>query len=170
MSADFLPAFERMIRNEGGYVLHNVDGDKGGQTYAGIARNRWPNWAGWAVIDAGGEPQADLVRGFYRAHFWTAMRLDEIKDASVAQMLFDFGVNAGTGTAVKLAQIVVGTTPDGRMGPKTLAALNSIDPAVFVPTYSLAKIARYRDIVKRDRTQIKFLVGWLNRALSEAEV
>lgn len=166
--ADFLAAFERMIVNEGGYVLHTVQDDKGGQTYAGIARNRWPNWAGWAVIDAGGEPQADLVRGFYRSNFWAVMRLEEIKHQDVARMLFDFGVNAGTGTAVKLAQIVVGVTPDGRMGPKTLAALNSVDPAVFVPTYSLAKIARYRDIVRKDRSQLKFLVGWLNRTLEEA--
>lgn len=58
MKAEFLTAFERMIRNEGGYVLHTVADDKGGMTYAGIARNRWPNWAGWSVIDAGGEPQA----------------------------------------------------------------------------------------------------------------
>lgn len=166
--ADFLVSFERMIVNEGGYVLHDVAGDRGGQTYAGIARNRWPQWAGWAVIDAGGEPQADLVRGFYRAHFWTVMRLDEAKDQRVAQMLFDFGVNSGTGTAVKLAQIVVGTTPDGRMGPKTLAALNAVDPAVFVPTYSLAKVARYRDIVRKDRSQLKFLVGWISRTLKEA--
>lgn len=166
--ADFLPAFEAMIKNEGGYVLHTVAGDRGGQTYAGIARNRWPQWAGWAVVDAGGQPQPDLVRGFYRANFWTAMRLEEVKDQRVARMLFDFGVNAGISTAVKLAQIVVGTTPDGRMGPKTISALNAIDPSVFVPTYSLAKIARYRDIVTRDRTQIKFIVGWLSRVLNEA--
>lgn len=166
--AEFLPAFERMLTNEGGYVLHDVAGDKGGQTYAGIARNRWPQWAGWSIIDQGGEPQPDLVRGFYRSHFWAAMRLDEVKSQDVARMLFDFGINSGVGTAVKLAQIVVGTTPDGRMGPKTLTALNAIDPAVFVPTYSLAKVARYRDIVVRDRSQIKFIIGWLNRTLKEA--
>ena len=166
--ADFLPAFERMIVNEGGYVLHNVKGDRGGQTYAGIARNRWPNWAGWTVIDAGGEPQADLVRGFYRANFWTPLRLEEIKDQQVAQNIFDFGVNAGTGTAAKLAQIVVRTTPDGKIGPKTLAAINELLPEVFVLRYSLAKLTRYRDIVQRDRTQIKFLLGWINRTLKEA--
>ena len=37
--ADFLPAFEQMIRDEGGYTLHTIPGDRGGQTYAGIARN-----------------------------------------------------------------------------------------------------------------------------------
>jgi hypothetical protein len=31
--------------------------------------------------------------------------------------------------------------------------------------YALAKIARYRDIVRKDKTQIKFLLGWINRTL-----
>jgi hypothetical protein len=31
--------------------------------------------------------------------------------------------------------------------------------------FTLAKIARYRDIVRKDKTQLKFLVGWINRAL-----
>jgi len=34
-----------------------------------------------------------------------------------------------------------------------------------VAYYALAKIARYRDIVTRDRSQMKFLLGWLNRTL-----
>lgn len=44
--AEFTEAFEEMIRNEGGYVLHNVAGDSGGDTYAGVARRYHPNWAG----------------------------------------------------------------------------------------------------------------------------
>lgn len=168
--ADFLPAFESMVVNEGGYVLSNVQEDKGGQTFAGIARNRWPNWAGWSVIDAGGVPQADLVRGFYRANFWNPLRLDDVTDQSVARTLFDFGVNAGTGTAAKLAQIVVGTTPDGSIGPKTLSAINATDPQLFLARYALAKLARYRDIATKDKSQRIFLLGWVNRLLKESAV
>lgn len=40
--ADFAPAFEEMIRNEGGYILHNVPDDRGGDTYAGVARASTP--------------------------------------------------------------------------------------------------------------------------------
>ena len=83
----------------------------------------------------------------------------------IAQTIFDFHVNAG-GVAIKLAQLVVGSTPDGVMGSKTVAALNTIDPGKFVMSYALAKIARYRDIVQRDKTQIKFLLGWINRTLA----
>jgi lysozyme family protein len=165
--ADFSPAFESMIRNEGGYRLHSVPGDRGGMTYAGIARNRWPRWAGWPDIDAGATPASTLVKDFYRAEFWNKVRGDEIESQAVARTIFDFAVNAGVGTAVKLAQLVVGQTPDGALGPKTLAALGAADPDRFVLSYALAKIARYRDIVTRDRSQQTFLLGWINRTLSE---
>lgn len=162
--ADFLPAFEAMIANEGGYVLHQVEGDRGGMTYAGIARNMNPNWPGWAVIDEGGTPSADMVRHFYRVQFWNPICGDEIQSQEVAQAIFDFHVNAGA-VARKLAQLVVGATPDGAFGPVTIGKINAFDPEKFVLAYALAKIARYRDIVTRDRTQIKFFLGWVNRTL-----
>jgi lysozyme family protein len=70
--------------------------------------------------------------------------------------------------AVKLAQLVVGATPDGSVGQRTLQALNAYDPEKFVMAYALAKIARYRDIVTRDKTQAAFLLGWINRTLRDA--
>lgn len=166
--ADFLPAYERMLLNEGGYKLHTVAGDRGGMTYAGIARNRWPSWAGWDFIDRSEEPPAMVVRAFYRENFWMPVKGDDISDQTVAQNIFDFGVNAGVGTAAKLAQVVVGATPDGKIGPKTVAALNAIEPNYFRAAYALAKLKRYEQIVSKDRTQQKFLLGWLRRTLREA--
>lgn len=166
--ADFLPAYESMIRNEGGYKLHTVKGDRGGMTYAGIARNFHPNWLGWDAIDRGYIPDTELVRDFYRINFWNKVRGDDIENQRIARSLFDFAVNAGVSTAVKLAQIVAGVTPDGAIGPRTIEALNKLDGGSFVTAYALAKIARYRDIVARDRSQIKFLMGWINRTLLEA--
>jgi len=61
-----------------------------------------------------------------------------------------------------------GLTPDGKLGPKTLAALNEADEALFIARYALAKIARYAELVRRDRSQAKFLLGWINRTLKEA--
>lgn len=168
--AEFLPAFEAMILNEGGYVLHEVTGDRGGQTYAGISRKNWPRWAGWQAIDAGSEPDAELVRAFYRSNFWAPLQLDQVQHQAVARTLFDFAVNAGTATAAKLAQLVVIVTPDGKIGPKTLQAINAADPEVFVLRYTLAKLVRYEQIVRRDRSQSKFLLGWLSRALKGAVV
>lgn len=166
--AEFLPAFERAILAEGGYKLHQVAGDTGGLTYAGIARAKNPQWPGWAWIDRSETPPSQLVRDFYRTGWWEPIRGDEIRDQSVAESIYSFGTNAGLKTAVRLVQVVVGATPDGSMGAKTLEALNAMEPRLFLALYALARIARYRDIVTRDRTQQKFLLGWINRSLQEA--
>lgn len=170
--ADFLNAFERAIVAEGGYKLHDVPGDTGGLTYAGIARRKNPQWPGWVWIDRGDTPPADMVRAFYREGWWAPICGDEIQDQSVAYSLYSFATNSSAyrnpTTAIKLAQLVAGATPDGVMGPKTLAAINAMDPKLFLSMFALARIARYRDIVTRDRSQLKFLLGWINRTLREA--
>ncbi|HBD12858.1 MAG TPA: hypothetical protein DCZ13_11965, partial [Porticoccaceae bacterium] len=158
--ANYEPAYDKMIRNEGGYTKHTVSGDRGGQTYAGIARNYWPSWPGWADIDRGDIDAAKVnVSAFYDANFWQPIHGNDITSQAVAETIFDFAVNAGVKTAVKLAQIAVGATPDGVLGPKTLNELNAIDPDMFVRDYALAKVARYVEICKRDRSQSKFLLG-----------
>lgn len=170
--ADFLPAFERALLAEGGYKLHQVAGDTGGLTYAGIAHNPNPGWPGWAWIDRGETPPSQLVRDFYRAGWWLPIRGDEIRDQTVAESIYSFATNSSAfgapKTAVRLAQIVAGVTPDGAMGGKTVEAINAMEPGLFLALYALARIARYRDIVARDRTQARFLLGWINRTLSEA--
>ena len=166
--ADFTKAYERTTLNEGGYVLTNHAGDRGGQTYAGIARKYHPDWSGWAAIDRGETPETSLVRDFYRENFWEPVKGDQINDQRTAETIYDFGVNANYKVAIKLAQIVGGVASDGDIGPKTLEALNAIDEGAFRIAYALAKIARYRDIVVRDRSQMKFLLGWINRVLNSA--
>jgi hypothetical protein len=66
-----------------------------------------------------------------------------------------------------LALHEVGVVPDGAIGPRTLAALNGCDPELFALKYALAKVSRYAEICNRDRTQSKFLLGWINRTLKE---
>lgn len=163
--ADFLPAFEAVIKNEGGYKLTDVAADRGGQTYAGIARKPNPQWRGWAYIDRGDTPPSELVRQFYKENFWDRVRGDDLLDQSIAFSVFDSAVNAGVSTSSKLAQIVVGATPDGKIGEKSLALLNETDPFYFRMAFTIAKIARYRDICLKDASQKKFLLGWIARAL-----
>jgi lysozyme family protein len=165
--ADFNPAFEKMIHDEGGYQLTDIPGDRGGMTYAGIARNPNPQWAGWALVDRKemGGPLTSLVREFYRQNYWDRIRGDELNNQEIAETIFNFAVNTGTGVAVKLAQVIVGVTPDGGIGPKTLERLNICTAEKFIPSYALAKVGRYAAICNKDRSQSKFLLGWINRTL-----
>ena len=166
--ADFHPAFEKMIINEGGYILHNVAGDRGGQTFAGIARNFHSNWEGWAIIDQGNTDNPELtqmVRNFYKDNYWDKVKGDDLNHEGVAAAIFDFAVNAGIKVASKLAQLVIGATPDGIIGSKSVSMLNNVDEEHFKAKYALAKIARYAEICKRNPGQKKFLLGWINRTL-----
>lgn len=165
--AEFDPAFEKMLHDEGGYQLTNIPGDRGGMTYAGIARNPNPDWPGWALVDRKefGGPLTSMVREFYRQRFWNVVRGDEIRDQAIAETIFNFAVNTGTSVAIKLAQVIVGATPDGGIGPKTVELLNQCTAQKFVPSYALAKIGRYANICNKDRGQSKFLLGWINRTL-----
>ena len=165
--ADFAPIYDAGIRNEGGYRLTNVSGDRGGQTYSGIARNKHPKWPGWSYIDRGESPPTAMVREFYRVEFWDRIRGDEIADPAVAGTIYDFAINADWRISAKLAQAVIGVAPDGVIGPVTLAGLNLANAEDFRKSFALAKIQRYADIVNRDRSQGKFLLGWINRTLKE---
>jgi len=165
--ANFEQAFEKMIRDEGGYQLTNIPGDRGGQTYAGIARKQNSDWEGWQYIDRKDFGSATpLVREFYKSNFWDRVRGDELKEQAIAETIFNFAVNTGVRIASKLAQLIVGTTPDGAIGPKTLERLNICTVEKFLPAYALAKISRYAQICNKDRSQSKFLLGWINRTLS----
>jgi len=166
--ADFNPAFQKVLHDEGGFKLTDIPGDRGGMTYAGIARNANPDWPGWNLVDHKefGEVLTDMVRKFYKSGYWDRIRGDDIANQSVAENIFNFGVNTGVGVAAKLAQLIVGAAPDGTIGPATVEKLNTVDPEAFKKAYALAKIARYADICNRNKTQSKFLLGWLNRTLS----
>jgi len=176
--ANFEPCFEKVLSLEGGYWLHEIPGDRGGMTYAGIARNMWPNWPGWGKIDSG-QMDAELtglVKDFYKTNFWDGIRGDQIEFQGVAFMLYDFAVNAGIKTAVRIAQRIVGATPDGILGDKTFEKLNAYvedekDERIFMTTFSLLKVFRYKNICLNDKlrgqdkieSNIKFLCGWINR-------
>jgi lysozyme family protein len=165
--ADFAPAFEKMLHDEGGMQLTNIPGDRGGMTYAGIARNANPDWSGWQFIDRKDFGSAtQLVREFYKVNFWDRIRGDELTNQAIAETIFNFAVNTGVGVASKLAQLIVGVTPDGAIGAKTLERLNICTAEKFLPAYALAKISRYAQICNKDRSQSKFLLGWINRTLA----
>jgi len=47
---NYLIAIIKVLKSEGGHA--NDPDDGGGETYRGIARKFWPQWAGWKIIDA----------------------------------------------------------------------------------------------------------------------
>lgn len=168
--ANFDFAYQRMLKNEGGFQLHTVVHDRGGQTYAGIARRYHPDWVGWQWIDQGKLESDELktsVSGFYKEFFWDVLWADKIENQNSANSLFDYAVNAGVKTAIKAAQKVCRSDVDGIMGPNTLRLLNGLPWDEFKQGFVIAKIERYTDIVNSRPDQNKFLLGWINRTLKD---
>jgi len=169
--ANFIEAFQKVILNEGLYS--NDPDDAGGRTILGISENNWPKWAGWKIVDrlASAKEMAtnaelqNLVQSFYLINFWNPILGDQITSQKIANSIFDFGVNAGSNTSMELAQKTVGSYVDGKNGNNTLKALNSFDERLFVAEFALNKIDHYCDIVDKKPTQLKYLKGWVRRAL-----
>ena len=140
--ADFLPAFEAMLLNEGGYKLTDIAGDRGGQTYAGIARKSNPNWPGWIYIDRGDTPPASLVRAFYREEFWDRLCCDDIEIEAIARSLFDFSFDGGVkkATVKNPGEFIDGSLP-GCLG----IHMYFYDFGVFKLTAFIDKIVEHGD-------------------------
>ena len=59
--------------------------------------------------------------------YWDRWKADEIKSQSIADILVDW-VWASEVHGIKIPHDLVGVIPDGIVGPKTLAAVNSRNP------------------------------------------
>ena len=120
--AEFALAYAPVKDFEGGWC--DVPGDSGGETYAGVARNFFPNWPGWHIIDAAkthpsfaqgsrvfsrhlaGKPALEThVTAFYRVEWWDRMGLAAFPQL-VANELFEQAVNLGRGGSGRLLQRV----------------------------------------------------------------
>lgn len=172
------PAYNIVDRNEGGYV--NNPNDPGGETYRGISRKSFPNWEGWTVIDfyksaygaiptnakistiypPGAYVDTHLVPDFY-AWLWNQSRAGEIVDQNVANIYFDFFVlHSQAVKAMQQALNALGNNVavDNRIGPQTLAAINSTDPAKLHDAYKSIR-QQYHD----QRSTSEFYAGWTKR-------
>ena len=139
--ADFIPALEVLIRNEGGYNLIQRKEELGGASFAGITSIDVPHWQGWELAkrDPHHPTLISLVKSYYYDQFWLLIHGDDIRSQRIASALFDFAVTNGVEKAVKHAQLVVGLPSNGVMNHKAVALLNSMDEELFVLRYSMVK-------------------------------
>lgn len=135
---DFNIAYKKTGGWEGGYA--NVSGDRGGETYCGIARNFWGKWEGWKIVDQHKplkpnqiikDPKLEaLVKKFYKDNFWDVVGGDEIDHQSNANTLYDFGVTSGQSRSIMQVQKVLGLSQTGKLNKVLIDAIN--DPTKYL--------------------------------------
>ena len=161
MKENFDDCLEMLLKHEGGYVNHPKD--PGGETNLGVTRKVWEEWIGKpAAPDAMKKLTVKDVAPLYKKMYWDKVRGDDLPQG-VDYAVFDFAVNAGPGRAAKFLQQSVGATPDGAIGPGTMALVAKATPTDILQKFAQQKEAFYNSLAEKNPTQQKFLKGWLSR-------
>lgn len=167
---------DEVIGREGGYANHPAD--RGGPTRWGVteAVARQHGYRG----DMRGFPRAQAV-AIYRRVYWMQPGFDRVAEHAprIAAELFDTGVNMGPAVASGFVQRALNAlnrnaadypdiAVDGRIGPRTLAALagfmrrrGAAGETVLLKAIEALQGARYIDLAERRPANEAFLYGWL---------
>jgi len=167
---------DELIEREGGYA--NQPADRGGPTQFGITE---------AVARAHGYGGAmaqlprDEAAAIYRRLYWLRPRFDAVAERSpaLAAELFDTGANMGPAVAATFLQRALTAlnrngqdfpdlVPGGRVGPRTLAALDAFlklrsgsGETVLLRALEALQGERYLRLAERRPANEAFLYGWL---------
>jgi len=172
---------DAILRAEGGYVDDPLD--QGGETNYGITL---------VVARANGYqgPMRDMpvavARAIYTARYIVEPKFDQVLaiHAGIGAELIDTGVNMGpraaaeflqrwlngfNDTSARYAALVV----DGRLGAQSLGALAAFlkwrgqdGATVLLRALNGLQAARYLDITEANKTQRRFLFGWIKERVA----
>lgn len=177
---------ERILEAEGAKYT-NDPRDAGGPTKYGITQRALSEWRGKQVTpDDVRFLMMDEAAKIYRARYFTGPGFDKVAAISepVAAELMDTGVNIGPQAAITFLQRALNAftdgaryhtmDTDGRIGPATLAALQSFinwrgsaGEAVMVRTLNCLQGTRYVELTESNPRNRSFAFGWiLNRVMA----
>lgn len=162
---EFLTYFDRLIGVEKGFTKDPKDPGNwtGGRvgvgkllgTKYGIAANTYP------YLDIEHLTEDD-AKELYWNDWWLAIGADELHPA-VSYQMWQFAVNAGMHNAKRGLQAAVGVAQDGRIGPKTLAAVHSMELNDIILAFNAFVLDYYTDLTTWER----FGRGWARRVAKQ---
>lgn len=154
-----------ILKNEGFSAYTNDSSDSGGETKYGIADMADGKKDGMTDTNFDGKADKKIKEltlqdaiSIYKKKYFDPVKADSINNELLALHVFDHGVNAGTGRAIKMLQKVVGVHIDGIIGKETISKVNSGD---YTNEFIQERINYYTLIGVGNNA--KFLKGWLNR-------
>lgn len=101
---------------------------------------------------------------YFKANYWDIMRLSEVHSQKVANEMFLFGVVSGVKTSAKMAQSLVGASPDGIIGGISLKCLNNYNPDMFDRQFDNLEKNHFDLIIERNPSLAINKEGWYNRS------
>ncbi|HVN04413.1 MAG TPA: glycosyl hydrolase 108 family protein [Bryobacteraceae bacterium] len=170
--ADFEPAVNITLANEGGFFHNPVTGEivNHGITLKFVQSSGYKPDADEGFIRNLSTAEASTI---YKTYFWDRHNIGAINDQNLANKVFDLTVNMGPGSAnhpgaLTLLQSAVNScggqcTVDGIIGPVSIAQINARDPVALLAEYRLQAAGRYQQIAAGNAQLAGDLSGWLQR-------
>jgi len=194
--ADFIKAFIASPVADAGYtaVLPDIE------IYCEIDRHFHPAWEGWPIIDAlkfaasdenelnstlrQNKKLKEKVQELFKQVYWDRFRGDQVPDQEIAAELFFSSVELGVGRAVSGLQKSLNAlkpgsaayahvVEDGRLGPKTLRALEiyleTEDPSSLLKAMRIMQASHYIARIKRNPGPDPSARAWLMKLVVARE-
>ncbi|GAB6138000.1 glycoside hydrolase family 108 protein [Halanaerobaculum tunisiense] len=163
----FKKILQEVLEYEGGYT--EDEDDSGGPTKFGVTEStaRRSDYEG----DLKELTKKEATEIYYE-NYWANLKYNQIEDDRVALEVLDQAINFGPQTAnrhlqraynlLKEEEIAV----DGVVGPVTLEAVNNCSyKSELIKLLNILQGVKYIRIVEQDKSQKKFIRGWLKRVL-----
>lgn len=135
--------------------------DKGGRTAYGISEAANPE--AWAD----GHVDESEARNIYTKKYVTFPRFN-LLPVLIQPLVIDWGVISGPQLVIMQLQQILNLKVDGVIGPNTLKVISILTPEGVIRLNNALVASRVKQagrIISKDVSQVKYLNGWLNRAL-----
>ena len=165
MLSMFEVSFARLIGNEGAFKKESAD--RGDWTSGIVGKGKLVGTKyGLAAMTY---PELDIenltideAKAIYKRDWWDKLGMDQFPPA-LAFQFFDAAINHGAVRANTFIQIAAGAKPDGNIGPKTIAAVNSADKNDLLMLFLAARLEFFSGL----KTWDNYSRGWARRIVTD---
>lgn len=172
--AEFSPALEYTLRNEDKDLSGVISAEPGGyQARYGINSHAHPEAVEAGLYDMSRDAALEWASATYRKLYFEPIGGFQIKYQIIANKFFDLAVNTGLTQATKIIQraansvssgpLNLGLQVDGKIGQRTIDAINQADPNELMVAIRDYGRQFYTDLARRTPADKQYLEGWLTR-------
>lgn len=161
------------------YILKNEDSprhpglittDRGGTTRLGIAQRSHPTLrADFFTYGMSYDDAVVVATGVYNSDYAAPLQLASVTSQPIANKMLDIAVNCGVGIAAELTQKALNAcghvvSVDRKVGPGTLASINSTDSSALMGQMISLLEAYYRQVAINVHASANEIAAWAARA------